>query len=211
MKTDDLLTLLSADTMPVQPLHRTLWRALGIGILVSALVMLSTIGTRPDLAIALYEPRVIAKLVITVTAALSSVLLVFRIGKPGLPLAGTLLAFLVPAGLLIAAVVTELIMLPADRWMPSLIGRNAAFCLFFIPVLSSIPLAGFFWAMREGAPERPAWAGAACGLGSATIAASLYAWHCPDDSPLFVATWYVIAITIVTLAGALAGKRWLRW
>lgn len=211
MKTDELLTLLGADTVPVRPLNRTLALALGLGILLPALVMLSTIGTRPDLASAIHEPRVIAKLIVTLLAALSSLLLVFRIGRPGLPLGGYLLLLLAPAALLAAAVGIELSVLPSDRWMTSLMGRNAAFCLFFIPTLSSIPLAGFLWAMRDGAPERPAWAGAACGLGSAAIAASIYAWHCPDDSPLFVATWYVIAITFVTLAGAFAGSRLLRW
>ena len=211
MKTDDLLTLLSTDTVPVRPLKRALLLALGLGILLPALVMLSTIGMRPDLGSAILEPRVIAKLTITLMAAVFSVLLVFRIGRPGLPLGGHLLVLLLPAAVLAIAVTTELMVLPADRWMPSLIGRNAAFCLFFIPVLSSMPLAGFFWAMRDGAPERPAWAGAACGFGSAAIAASLYAWHCPDDSPLFVATWYVIAITLVTLIGAAAGSRLLRW
>ena len=39
----------------------------------------------------------------------------------------------------------------------------------------------------------------------------LYAAHCTDDSPLFVATWYTLAIAILTAA---AGARWrafARW
>jgi len=39
----------------------------------------------------------------------------------------------------------------------------------------------------------------------------LYAAHCTDDSPLFVATWYTLAVTLLTVAGAFAGRRFARW
>jgi hypothetical protein len=54
-------------------------------------------------------------------------------------------------------------------------------------------------------------AGATAGLAAAGIGALLYASHCQDDSPLFMATWYVIATVIVALIGALLGTRFLRW
>lgn len=66
-------------------------------------------------------------------------------------------------------------------------------------------------ALRHGAPGRPALAGAFAGLLSAGFAATLYASQCIDDSPLFVATWYSIAIAAVTAIGALAGKKLLRF
>jgi hypothetical protein len=65
--------------------------------------------------------------------------------------------------------------------------------------------------LRHGAPARPAVAGAFAGLLSAGLAATLYASHCTDDSPLFVATWYSIATLLVTAIGALAGSRVLRF
>ena len=52
----------------------------------------------------------------------------------------------------------------------------------------------------------PALAGAIAGMLSAGLAATLYASHCTDDSPLFVATWYTIATALVTAIGALAGS-----
>jgi hypothetical protein len=66
-------------------------------------------------------------------------------------------------------------------------------------------------ALRAGAPRVPAWAGAVAGLLAGCLSAALYATHCPDDSPLFVAVWYALAVMLVTLAGALAGHRLLRW
>jgi hypothetical protein len=43
------------------------------------------------------------------------------------------------------------------------------------------------------------------------VGATLYASHCTDDSPLFVATWYSIATALVAAIGALAGSRMLRF
>jgi hypothetical protein len=49
------------------------------------------------------------------------------------------------------------------------------------------------------------------GLLSAGLAATLYASHCTDDSPLFVATWYTLGAALVTAIGALVGSRVLRF
>ena len=73
------------------------------------------------------------------------------------------------------------------------------------------PLALFVAALRHGAPSRPGLAGAVAGLAAGGIAATLYAAHCTDNSPLFVATWYTLAIAILTGTGALAGRAFARW
>ncbi|MCB1445218.1 MAG: DUF1109 family protein, partial [Rhizobiaceae bacterium] len=117
----------------------------------------------------------------------------------------------VPALMSAVAVAAELLALPTEAWRASLVGRNALFCLFFVPVLALAPFAALFWALKRGAPQSPTTAGAAAGLAAGAVAAAIYAWHCPDDSPLFLATWYTIAIAVVTAAGALLGRRLLRW
>jgi hypothetical protein len=80
-----------------------------------------------------------------------------------------------------------------------------------VPALSIAPLLALLYSIRQGAPESPGLAGAVAGLSAGGIAAAIYAWHCPDDSPLFVATWYTIAIVMVTVIGFLLGRRLLRW
>ena len=72
-------------------------------------------------------------------------------------------------------------------------------------------LAGTLWALRGGASTRPALTGAVAGLLSGGAAAVVYSMHCTEDSPLFYAVWYVLAILAVTVAGALLGSRVLRW
>jgi hypothetical protein len=80
-----------------------------------------------------------------------------------------------------------------------------------IPVMAAPILAALIVAMRAGAPMHPGWTGALAGAASAGIASFLYASHCPDDSPLFVATWYPIATLVCAAVGALAGRRFLAW
>ena len=58
---------------------------------------------------------------------------------------------------------------------------------------------------------RPALAGVVAGLVAGGLGAAVYAIHCPDDSPLFVAVWYSIAIAFVATVGGLAGHSVLRW
>ena len=74
-----------------------------------------------------------------------------------------------------------------------------------------MPLGALLIALRAGAPQSPAMAGAVAGLLAGALSAALYATHCPDDSPLFVALWYTLAVGLVTLTGALLGHRVLRW
>jgi hypothetical protein len=116
--------------------------------------------------------------------------LVMRLGKLGAEIRrATLLLAIVPV-LLAAGNLAELISVPVGLWSQRLIGTNALFCSKSIPFLGLAPLAATLFCLRQGAPEHPAPAGAAAGLLAGAIGAALYATHCPDDSPLFVAAWY---------------------
>lgn len=211
MKTDDLITLMAQDAPVGLRYGRALALALGVGIAVSAVLLVATVGLRHNMASVFETTRVLFKITVTLVLAVLAARLAVRIGRPGEETRRPALLLVAPALMVVAAVLAELVALPAGVWRASLVGQNALFCLFFVPVLSLAPLAGLFWALKRGAPENPVSAGAAAGLAAGAIAAAIYAWHCPDDSPLFLATWYTIAIAAVTAAGALAGRRWLRW
>ena len=90
--------------------------------------------------------------------------------------------------------------------MTRLVGSNSRICLTAIPLISLPLLAAALIGLRHGAPARPALAGALAGLLSAGLAATLYAAHCTDDLPLFVATWYTLAAALMAAIGALAGS-----
>jgi hypothetical protein len=118
----------------------------------------------------------------------------------------------IPVGLLGVGMMGEMMMMPHRAPMTTrLIGSNSRVCLTAIPLLSLPLLSAVLFALRRGAPTRPAVAGAFAGLASAGLAATLYAAHCTDDSPMFVATWYTIAAGIVAAIGAFAGSRVLKF
>ena len=211
MKTDDLIALMTQDTPVGLRYGRALALAMGAGVAASAMLLVLTVGLRHNMASVFETARVLFKIAVTLAVAVLAARLAMRIGRPGGGTRGPALLLAIPASMVAMAVIAELVALPADTWLANLVGRNALFCLFFVPVLSLAPFAGLFWALKKGAPENPTAAGAAAGLAAGTIAAAIYAWHCPDDSPLFLATWYTIAITGVTAAGALLGRRLLRW
>ena len=54
-------------------------------------------------------------------------------------------------------------------------------------------------------------AGAAAGALAWAVASAIYAFHCFDDSPLFVLVWYPMAAIPVVAAGYVMGSRLLRW
>jgi hypothetical protein len=181
------------------------------GVLLALALFAVTLGPRPDFPIALEQPRFLFKFAITLLLALASALLLWRLARPGAPIRSQIwLLGLVPA-LLILAVMAELFVLPRSQWMAKLVGENAAMCLWCVPLFSLPILSAALAGLRAGAPTRPSLAGAAAGLLAGGIGASIYAAHCPDDSPLFVAAWYSLAIAFVTVIGAAAGRLSLRW
>jgi hypothetical protein len=151
------------------------------------------------------------KFVDTIALAVPTSLLALRLLRPGAKLGWVAIALAAPIVALGGSVAMELMMIPRDLWLTKLIGSNALHCLTVIPLLSIAPLAALLFVMRAGAPASPRLAGAVAGLAAAAMSATLYASNCTDDSPLFVATWYVLATAIVTAVGAFLGDRLLRW
>jgi hypothetical protein len=212
MKTDDLITALAAD-LPSRParIQTVLPLALIFGAPISFGLLFYTLHVRPDFWAMVIHPRFVFKFAFTVSVFAAGVWLIVRTSRPGMRAGPARIAFGASAVLLLIAVSAELATLPAAQWRSAWMGGMAMQCLMLIPVLAAAPLAALLYALRAGAPDNPALLGAAAGLVSGALAATLYASHCTDDSPLFLATWYVLAIAAVTLAGSLIGSRVLRW
>ncbi len=211
MKTDELINMLSEDSTVRFRLGHALTLAFVAGILLAGTLFFTLMGFRPDIETALTSSRFVFKLVVTTVLFLVAANLMVRIGRPGARVLPWALALLLVPVLMAVSVLAELVVLPAGDWAAQMIGHNAHECLSLIPLLSTGPLAAFILALRQSAPEDPGRAGAVAGLAAGGIAAAFYASNCTDDSPLFVALWYTLAIGIVTGAGYLAGRRWLAW
>ena len=212
MDTDQLIRTLAADNT-----HRA--RSVGfvlmLGLLaaapVSLLIFFAELGVRPDVMTAMHNPFFDLKFAVTIALAISAIAVSLHLSRPEASLRGFGWWLLVPVGLLAAGVGGEMMMPQRVPMMTRLVGSNSRVCLTAVPAMALPLLAGALIGLRHGAPSRPAVAGAIAGLLSSGLAATVYAAHCTDDSPLFVATWYTLAAALMAAIGALAGSRMLRF
>lgn len=211
MKTENLIEMLAQDAAVSFRLVPMMWAMLLLGVSASATLLLLKIGIRTDIAEALFAGRVLFKLGLTLLSALLAVNLLLRVGRPGADLRLPALLMMIPLAILILAVLAELLTVPPSLWAGNMMGRNAMVCLVVIPFLSLAPMVGAMAVLRRAAPDSPGVAGAVAGLAAGCVAAALYAWRCPDDSPLFVAAWYTLSIAAISVTGYMFGKRTLRW
>ncbi|WEX86346.1 NrsF family protein [Sinorhizobium garamanticum] len=212
MQTHELIKALAADSRRTGVAMNTVWwGAVLVAIVVATTIFFALLGPRPDIAIAAQTVRFLFKFVVTIALAASAFALLRMLSRPETDPRGLLPYLVIAPALILTGVAIELIAAPAETWSSRLIGTNSLVCLTFIPLIGIGPLALLLLALRHGAPSHPALAGAIAGLAAGGIAATFYASHCTDDSPLFVATWYTIAITILALFGALGGRVAARW
>jgi hypothetical protein len=211
MKTDDLIALLAKDTPVRWRLRHALMLAFFGSILFTAVMFFGLIHPRPDVAQAAQTIRFLFKFVVTLTLTMTAMGLVIRVAQPGVPMGYWRWSLIVAPILLVAAVIAELLAMPESTWAARWIGVNISQCTTLIPLMAIVPLICLLVALRQGAPRHPGAAGAIAGLVSSGIAATFYASHCNDDSPLFVITWYPLASALVVYVGYLAGSRFLRW
>ncbi len=212
METDRLIRTLAADNAyRTRPVGFVLALALLAAAPFSVAMFFAELGIRPDALTAMRNPFFDLKFLVTLALAISAMAVSLHLSRPEASAHGWAWLLLIPAGLLVAGLVSELMMPQQLPVMTRLIGSNSRICMTAVPLMSLPLLAAALIGLRHGAPSRPALTGAVAGLLSAGLAATLYASHCTDDSPLFVATWYTIATALVTAIGALVGSRVLRF
>jgi hypothetical protein len=214
MRTSELIDALIEDHAArpkAGSLRRTFFAAMTAGFGVAAATFALTLGVRPDIASAIETWRYDFKFVITITLAVTSARLVWRLARPAADPRPAALAMAAAPLLLLGAVLYELLVTPQAEWLPRALGAHPVPCMMSIALLSLAPLAAAIYALRRSAPLKPGLAGAAAGLLANALATTLYAIHCPDDSPLFGAIWFTLSFGIIALLGMFAGRRVLRW
>lgn len=212
METDELIKALAADARRSGISMRVAWSSTAVAaVAVAAAVFFALLGARLDIAEAAQTFRFLFKFAVTLALAASAFALLHMLSRPETEPRRSLPRLAFAPALLAAGVVVELAVSSPDTWSTRLVGTNSLVCLSFIPLIGIGPLALLLFALRHGAPSHPAVAGAVAGLAAGSLAATFYAAHCTDDSPLFVATWYTIAIAMLTLVGALGASRMARW
>lgn len=211
MDTDQFIRSLAADNgWTSRPVWIVLAVALAVALGGSVSIFMTWLHMRPDVMVAMGNPFFMLKFVVTLALAGASLALAMRLVRPGAPIRYWPWLLALPVVLLAGGIVGDLLVPHASSWEARLVGSNSQVCLTAIPIMSMPLLIAALAGLRHGASTRPAMTGAVAGLLAGGIAATLYASHCTDDSPLFVATWYTAALALVAMIGAFAGRWVLR-
>jgi hypothetical protein len=213
MRTEDLIALMSSSARPVDTgrLRRAVWLAAFAALALTVVLVLSTLGARPDMPGALAAFPVLAKMSFGASVAGISLVAYQRSLYPGSSPRPGLWWLAIPAAALAAMALWTLFQAAPDQWGPLTFGRYWLSCLIAVPVYSLCPLAVLVLLARRGAPVDRRFTAFAAGLASAGLAAMAYALHCPDDALPFLATWYVLAVAMVSVVATLALPSFLRW
>jgi hypothetical protein len=212
MSSEELITRLVAE-LPASrrqwPVSRLLGAAIALGSAVTVSVIWFMFTRSPHLA-----HCVGTTIAFTVVAALTLAAGTYRVAltlsRPEAE-AKIALPVLLAALILMTGVALELGSTPPHLWVGRLIGTHALGCLVSVTLLALPILFAALFAVRYGAPARPAQAGAAAGLLAGSITGALYEIHCPENSLLFVAFWHVAAIVVLAGLGSYLGRRLLYW
>lgn len=216
LKTEQLIDLLSANLEPVNEgwLGKTLVLAILAGGAGAALLMLGTVGLRPDLQTTAHLEWAGLKLVLPLSVIAMGIPFLARSMCPGLESRSNWTLVLLPFVAAIAVAFMMLLLLPPKTCIEMLLGANqfsSPRCFLCVLSFAAIPLAALFWALREGAPTRLEVSGTLAGIVAGGLGAAAYAFNCNSDTILFITIWYAAAISLCAFVGAQLGPRLLRW
>lgn len=213
MKTDELVALLAADTVPVP--RRAATRRIAIALMLSlplaALIMQLEFGMRRDLVQVMFWPMFWVKLLVPFAIAVAGFVVLQRLARPGVAVRAGWLGLLLPVLLLWGLAIVSYMLAPEARRVDMLWGQTWRSCAFNIAQISAPVFIAAMLALKGLAPTRPALAGACAGALAGAAGATVYALHCIELAAPFLAIWYVAGMALPVVAGALIGPRLLRW
>ena len=213
MQTDELIERLSGRLEPVPKTQvlRLLALGLGTGAVLSAFLMIATIGIRADLMAAMGGAAFWLKFVYTSVVAVLGLAIMDRLARPDAAAGRLILLLMTPFLVMIVLAATEFLPADAATRHALIMGHSARVCSILIAGLALPLFAGLFWALRQLAPTRLTEAGAVAGLLAGSAAATIYAFHCTESTPTFIAIWYSTGILLTALLGAATGRFLLHW
>jgi hypothetical protein len=213
MKTDDLITMLASGVQSVEAnaLQRRYATALGWGGFGATLLMAIMLGVRPDLAEASLLPMFWVKFFLPASLLAGGLIAVVRLSRPGARLGRVTSALVAPVVAIWLLAAVALLGAAPEARSALIFGDTWKTCPFNVTLLSMPAFVALMWAMRGLAPTQLALSGAAAGLLSGAIGATVYSLHCPEMQAPFLAIWYLLGMLIPTALGALLGPRLLRW
>src|ERR1700733_13604728 len=213
MRTDSLVDRLSRDLRPVR--RRSRAREVLLLFLLAVVEVAAFLGMgfmRPDMPVAMEAPSFWWKLtsmgLIAVLGAGVAILSADPVRSPRRGLRWILVCIVVifASGWLIDA---------AGHGLADLVRRldwtQGLQCVWKMGGLSIPPALALGVLIRRGAPPDRAGTALAAGFSSAAWGAFVFVFACPSDDPLYIAVWYTVGCSIVTILGRAILMRLSRW
>ncbi len=213
MRTDLLVDRLSRNLRPVRP--RSIKREALLLLVLGAIELAAFVGTgfmRPDMPTAMATPSLWWKFVSMGLIAIlgAGVALVsadpVRSPRRGLRWILACVAVIFATGWLIDAAgdgVAELV-----RRLDWTQGFQCVWKMVALSIPPAIALGGL---IRRAAPTDRSGTALAAALASAAWGAFVFVFACPSDDPLYIAVWYTVGCSIVTVLGRAVLLRLSRW
>jgi hypothetical protein len=213
MRTDSLVDRLTQDLQPVRP--RSIKREVLLLLLLAAVEIAAFLGMgfmRPDMPVAMEAPSFWWKLtsmaLIAVLGAGVAILSADPVRSPrrGLRWIIVCIVMIFASGWLIDAAGNGLagLVLRLD-WTQ---GLQCVWKMVLLSIPAAVALGGL---IRRGAPTDRSGTALAAGLSSAAWGAFVFVFACPSDDPLYIAVWYTVGCSIVTVLGRVILMRLSRW
>ncbi len=177
--------------------------ALGWGGPAATLLMVATLGVRPDIAEAVRLPMFWVKFAFPAALLAGALLAMLRLARPGVSLGRVPAALAAPVLAMWLFAATVLLAAASGERVPLILGETWIACPLSVTMLSVPLFVALMWATQGMAPTRLTLAGAGGAL--------VYSLHCPEMEAPFIGVWYLLGMLIPTAVGALLGPRLLRW
>jgi hypothetical protein len=213
MRTDSLVDRLSQELRPVR--RRSITREALLLLLLAVVEVAAFLGMgfmRPDIHAAMEAPSFWWKLasmgLIAVMGAGIAILSADPVRSPRRGLRWILICIVVifASGWLIDA---------AGHGLADLVRRldwtQGLQCVWKMVALSIPPAIALGVLIRRGAPTDRAGTALAAALSSAAWGAFVFVFACPSDDPLYIAIWYTVGCSIVTILARAILLRLSRW
>ena len=213
MKTRDLVSRLAQNLAPIEPnaVAKRIGRALMQGLGTSTLVLVALYGVRGDMPAMMAKPLFWLKLLFPLAIIVPALKLTERLGQPGVPTKRAWITVLLPILTLWMTAAIVLLFTPRGYRLELMLGSTWRVSTVNIVLLSLPPLGAAMKSMQGLAPTQLALAGAGVGLLAGAEGVLVYTLYGVEMSVPFWGIWYVLAIGITTIIGALLGPKLLDW
>lgn len=215
MNTDRFIDILVQDEIVEKPRSLALFAlfAGGVLLLISLLIYaLTGMAFRPDYWASVSQPLVLSKQLLPLLLLLSVFPALARMRYPEAQFTGKIYAGIgVYLAIMVALFAFAWQATPADLHGMAIVGKSRLKCLVSIPLYSWIALGVVLLGLKGSAPQNPRLMALFAAIFAAAIGTIVYAFGCTEDSPLFYALWYNLAIFIASIGGGLIAWRVLKW